>query len=52
MKTKTTTGLTLACLPVFVAVTLAQPSATRESRLPEGVIVHRDLAYVAGGPER
>jgi acetyl esterase/lipase len=52
MKRKTTTGLTLACLPVFVAVALAQPSATRESRLPEGVIAHRDLAYVAGGHER
>jgi acetyl esterase/lipase len=49
---KTKTMLTLACLPVFVAVALAQPSATRESRLPEGVIVHRDLAYVAGGHER
>ncbi len=42
----------LACLPVFVAVALAQPSATRESRLPAGAIVHRDLAYVANGHER
>jgi acetyl esterase/lipase len=52
MKTKTTTGLTLACLPVFVAVALGQPSVTRESRLPEGGIAHRDLAYVTNGHER
>jgi acetyl esterase/lipase len=52
MKAKTTTGLTLACLPVFVAVALAQPSATRESRLPEGAIAHRDFAYVPNAHER
>lgn len=42
----------LACLLVFAAVALAQPSATRESRLPAGAIAHRDLAYVANGHER
>jgi hypothetical protein len=52
MKTKTTTMLTLACLPAFLAVGLAQPSETRDSRLPAGVIAHRDLAYVAGGHVR
>jgi acetyl esterase/lipase len=52
MKTKTTTMLTLACLPVLLAVVLAQPSAIGASRLPEGAIAHRDLAYVAGGHER
>ena len=52
MKTKTTTGLTLACFPVFIAAALAQPSATREPRLPEGAIAHRDLAYVPNGHER
>ncbi len=52
MKTKTTTMLTLACLPAFIAVALAQPSATWESRLPAGTIAHRDVAYVANGHER
>lgn len=44
--------LTLACLPAFIAFALAQPSATRESRLPAGTIAHRDVAYVANGHER
>jgi hypothetical protein len=44
--------LTLVCLPVFVVVALAQPSATRESRLPAGAMAHRDLAYVTNGHER
>jgi len=49
---KTNTLLALACLPVFTAGAFAQPSATTPSRLPAGAIVHRDLAYVAGGHER
>jgi len=52
MKTTTITLLTLACLTTCVAVALAQPSTTRESRLPEGATAHRDLAYVSGGHDR
>jgi len=52
MRTRTTTVLTLACLPAFVAVAIAQPSESRQSRLPEGAIAHRDLAYVSNGHER
>jgi len=44
--------LKLACLPAFLAVSLAQPAETRKSALPEGAIVHRDIAYVSNGHER
>lgn len=52
MKTPLLRLLTLACLPAFVAIALPQPPTTRESRLPEGATVHRDLAYVPDGHER
>ena len=52
MKTKTTTLLTLVCLPAFVSIALAQPAESRPSRLPEGAIAYRDLAYVPNGHER
>lgn len=52
MKTKSTLLLTLACLPAFVTIVLAQPSAPRQSSLPPGATAHRDLAYVPGGHER
>jgi|GEM_PF-215373 len=44
--------LKLACLPAFLAVSLAQPAETRKSALPEGAIVHRNIAYVSNGHER
>jgi len=44
---------TLVFLSASLETAIAQPSAQqRPSRLPEGVIVHRDLAYVPGGDER
>jgi acetyl esterase/lipase len=52
MKTITNTMLTLACLPAFLSVVLAQPAEIRDTSLPAGVVVHRDLAYVTGGHER
>ena len=52
MKIETTNLLTLACLPAFVAIALAQPFESRQSSLPQGATAHRDLAYVSGGHER
>lgn len=52
MKTETNTLLTLACLTAFVAVIQAQTLDSRQSSLPEGATVHRDLAYVSSGHAR
>lgn len=52
MKTKTTQIITVACLPAFVAVALAQTFEFRRSSLPEGATAHSDLAYVVNGQER
>ena len=44
---------TLVFLSASLETAIAQPSGRqRPSRLPEGVTVHRDLAYVPGGDER
>ncbi len=52
MQTNTNIFLMLAYLSLFVAGALAQPSPTREPRLPAGAIAHRDVAYVTNGHER
>jgi len=42
----------LALLLCLTAVATAQPAGPRPAEVPPGTLVHRDLAYVAGGHER
>ncbi|MHC1766966.1 MAG: alpha/beta hydrolase fold domain-containing protein [Verrucomicrobiia bacterium] len=53
MKTNLVTVLTLGCLGASMPTLSAQPGGTgRPADLPEGTIVHRDMAYVPKGHAR
>lgn len=53
MKTNLITVLTLGCLGASMPTLSAQPGGTGwRSDLPEGTIVHRDMAYVLNGHAR
>jgi acetyl esterase/lipase len=54
MKTRIVVPVTLVFLLALIEPAAAQPAGPppASGRLPEGAVVHRDLAYVTGGHER
>jgi acetyl esterase/lipase len=52
MNLRTSVVIAFLFLGGFLPVMLAQPSGRRAASVPEGTVVHRDLAYVPGGHPR